>query len=105
MPRQGNLNRRILVRMDDETDRLLTAIANQMKTTRVEAVRKIIRLTADDSITRKIADRLEAIERRLAVGATAGHIEQISKQLGDVAESINTNSQALALGIKKIIER
>ena len=105
MARKRKLTGQVTVRLDVEIDDLLTALANRMKLTRADAVREAIRQAASDTSQRRIADALEDINRRISTTAGVTHIEKLSKQLMDVAETNNSHANALALGINRLAER
>jgi len=80
-------------------------MATRKKCSEREAIREAIRLAADDDFTRKIADRLEAIEQRLADDRMTKNIQTLSSQLCDMAEANKANTDRIATLLKAIFER
>lgn len=105
MARKRKFTGQVSVRLDDEIEQHLTTLENRMKLTRANVIREAIKQTASDTSQRRIADALENINRNLSTAATVAHIEQISKQLMDMAEANNSNANAIALGINRLKER
>ncbi|QEM66734.1 ribbon-helix-helix protein, CopG family [Geobacter sp. FeAm09] len=97
---------RIVVRLDDETDRLLSAFAGRRKTNRADAVREAIKMAASDAGPQRVADHLEEIVRRLAdMPAIAKNMLSLSAQMGDMAEANNANTDRIAGILKILLER
>jgi hypothetical protein len=106
MTRKSESGKRIVVRLDDETDRLLLTFANRGKMTRAKAVREAIKLAASDASPQRIADHLEDIVRRLSdMPAMAKNMVSLSPQMADMAAVNNTNTDRLAGVLKVILER
>ena len=98
--------RRFTVRLDEETERLLTTFASQRKIDPSKAVREAIKLAANVSTNERIADHLEEIERRLSDMPTlAKNMLSLSAQMGDMAAANNTNTDRITGVLKVILEK
>lgn len=99
--------RRLQVELDDETDRLLVIIAKKKNITISDAVRTSIRQAAESDLTSKIADRLVEIDLRIAASANANtaQIETLSKQFLALMEAYKNNTNLIAMGLNKLLER
>ena len=112
MVRKKHTGLRLNMRLDDETDRLLTIISEHKKITISDAIRDAIRQSAASDVMSKIADRLNEIEmrisatdRRMSVTATTEQMEKLSAQFVMLAETNNTNANRIAAALNKIFER
>ena len=105
MPRKKGLNNRIMVRLDDETEWSLAQFAKKHNVPMAEAARIAIKHVVLDDTSRRIADRLDEIDRRLLAASTTAQIEKLSQQFVALAESNNTNTNRIAGALHILIER
>ena len=93
---------RFTVRLDDESDRLLTAFASKHNISRSKGVREAIKQAANDTSIQRIADQLELLSELPAIQK---NIEKLSTQLNDMASTNSTNTDRITTVLKALLER